>query len=91
MSMSKYLTVADFRAAQTDRIARAICREQCAFYGEPPCWLGNKDWPNRQCDEPGCHALAEAAVRINDRANPGAEPAADRQISTSVAKEPTDG
>ena len=45
-----------------DRVARAICREQCAFYGEPPCWLGNREWPNPNCDEPGCNALAAAAL-----------------------------
>ena len=54
----------------TDRIARAICREQCAVYGEPPCFesraehppFKNHIWPNPDCDEPGCHALAAAVV-----------------------------
>lgn len=53
-----------------DHIARAICREQCAFYGEPPCWLVDQVWPNPTCEEPGCHALAKAAVEAD--AMPGA-------------------
>lgn len=39
--------------------ARAICAEQCAMYGEPPCY--EHGWPNPDCDEPGCIALATAA------------------------------
>ena len=43
-----------------DDVARAICAENCAFYGEPPCHnIG--EWPNTNCDEPGCMALAKAA------------------------------
>lgn len=51
-----------------ETIARALCREQCAFRGEPPCFLVEDNqgdplpWPNPNCDEPGCHALAAAAV-----------------------------
>lgn len=49
--------------AQIDRMARAICREKCAFYGDPPCWrIG--DWPHETCDEPGCIALARAAAEV---------------------------
>lgn len=60
----------DFR----DKIAKAICTETCAFKGEPPCWSIHTDrpdgegkypameWPNPYCDEPGCHALAEAVI-----------------------------
>ena len=50
------------------RVARAICRERCAFRGEPPCFepqftdeaddLGLSP----HCDDPGCKALAIAAV-----------------------------
>lgn len=48
--------------AETDKIARALCQEQCAFYGEPPCWFFEKrGWPNSECNEPGCVALAMAA------------------------------
>lgn len=49
-----------------DLIQRAICRECCAFMGEPPCFEIRDDqdrdlpWPNDNCDEPGCHALALA-------------------------------
>jgi hypothetical protein len=51
-----------------DRVARAICREKCASYGEPPCFTLEDDdgnlvpWPNPHCDEPGCGALAVAAL-----------------------------
>lgn len=49
-----------------DRAARAICRERCAFMGDPPCYdsqrFGNLLWPNPDCDDPGCHALAKAAL-----------------------------
>lgn len=43
-----------------DLVARAICAEQCAVYGEPPCH--EFGWPNPNCDEPGCIALAMAAL-----------------------------
>jgi hypothetical protein len=46
-----------------DIVARAICAESCAHYGEPPCWrAAPEEWPNPQCDEPGCFALAQAAI-----------------------------
>jgi hypothetical protein len=63
-----------------DRVARAICREKCAFYGEPPCFTLEDDdgspvpWPNPHCDEPGCGALALAAL-----------------LATPVQQEPGDG
>lgn len=28
-----------------DKVARAICREQCAFYGDPPCWADGGCYP----------------------------------------------
>jgi hypothetical protein len=46
--------------------ARAICAETCAFMGEPPCW-NTGGWPNPECDEPGCFALARAALAALDR------------------------
>jgi hypothetical protein len=60
-----------------DKIARVICRESCAFYGEPPCFELHHDtlvdgkivplpWPNPNCDEPGCQALAAAVVAERD-------------------------
>lgn len=46
-----------------DSVARAICKESCAFYGEPPCYQTG-DWPNSQCNEPGCQSLAIAALGL---------------------------
>lgn len=63
----------------TDQVARAICAESCAYMGEPPCYNVRDDqdkpmpWPNPNCDEPGCQALALAAVAAMDN------------ISTTVA------
>jgi hypothetical protein len=51
-----------------ERVAMSICQEQCSFMGEPPCYRARDDqdralpWPNPNCDEPGCFALAEAAL-----------------------------
>ena len=52
------------RAAQIERVAIAICQETCAFYGEPPCWkiVAPEAWEKDDCGEPGCRALARAAV-----------------------------
>jgi hypothetical protein len=50
----------------SDRIARAICRETCAAYGDPPCFeledhKGRKvEWP--YACERDCQALAAAVV-----------------------------
>ncbi len=58
---------------EAEKIARAICREKCAFYGDPPCFemTGDQDeelpWPNPGCDEPGCHALAAAVAEALGR------------------------
>ena len=51
------------RETAQDRIARAICAEKCAFYGEPPCYR-IAEWPNEACDEPGCMALALAVLAV---------------------------
>lgn len=56
------------RAELVERVAKEICREKCAFYGEPPCWdLGDEyvqeTWPP-DCGEPGCFALATAAIDL---------------------------
>lgn len=48
-----------------DAVARAICAERCAHMGEPPCFdavFADEPWPNPNCDDPGCHALADAAL-----------------------------
>lgn len=54
--------------AEVEAAARAICAEQSAFMGEPACWaVKGADgcelpWPNPGCNEPGCHAVARAAL-----------------------------
>jgi hypothetical protein len=50
-------------ANMQERIARAICAETCAYVGEPACWTFTElPWPNPNCDEPGCQALAQVAA-----------------------------
>lgn len=46
-----------------ERVARTICQEQCAFYGEPSCW-DVSGGPSPHCDEPGCQAFADAAISL---------------------------
>jgi hypothetical protein len=64
---------ADITPELVEKVGKAICREQCAFMGEPPCWEVCADyddttkewkyvWPSPNCDEPGCVALAQAAL-----------------------------
>lgn len=56
-------TTARLTDDQFDAMHRAICQETCAFMGEPACWqVVPNEWPNPNCDEPGCHALALAAA-----------------------------
>ncbi len=59
---------------RVDAIERAICAERCALYGDPPCWrVSPEEWPNRECDDPGCRALAcvaEIAVRAYEKDAP---------------------
>ena len=55
-----------------ERVARAICAERCAFYGEPPCYVIDPDfveqeWQPENCNEPGCKALAMAALAAMER------------------------
>lgn len=53
----------DEPVGHVDAIERAICQEKCAYMGEPPCWrVSPEAWPNPECDEPGCRALAVVAV-----------------------------
>ena len=53
-----------------EQVARAMCQEKCAFYGDPPCWGLDpaeyviEPWNPDKCDEPGCGALADAAIAI---------------------------
>lgn len=48
--------------------AKRICKEECAFKGEPACYELRDDdgkplpWPAPRCDDPGCMALARAAL-----------------------------
>ena len=56
------------RAALVEKVAKAICREKCAFWDERPCWNLGDDyvqtpWPP-DCDEPGCFALAAVAIDL---------------------------
>lgn len=47
-----------------ERVAKAICQERCAHYGEPACWkLEPKIWPNPDCDCGGVTIAAIAAMR----------------------------
>jgi hypothetical protein len=58
------------RVALREKVARALCQEKCAFFGEPPCWGLDpaeyviEPWSPDTCDEPGCGALADAAIAI---------------------------
>lgn len=56
-------------SGDVETAARAVCRERCSFMGEPPCWEVGA-WPNEECDEPGCHALAKAAIAAWNRRAP---------------------
>ena len=51
-----------------EKVARAICREKCAFMGEPPCFVVMDDspftFPPETCCEPGCVSEATAAIRV---------------------------
>jgi hypothetical protein len=58
------------RAALREKVAKKLCQEKCAFYGEPPCWGLDPNeyviepWNPDTCDEPGCGALADAAIDL---------------------------
>lgn len=63
------MPLTSFSDADVREVAMALCREHCAYYGEPPCFAIRDDrtgkhlpWPPESCDEPGCMALAHAAV-----------------------------
>lgn len=68
---------------QIERVARAICQERCAFYGEPPCWRGHEEWwaTGEDCSafgridtelasDVGCRAMAKAAILAMGDATP---------------------
>jgi hypothetical protein len=50
------------------RPAMAICRERCAYRGEPPCFEISKElgeaWPPTSCDAPSCVILAATALAM---------------------------
>ncbi len=57
---------------QIEMVAKAICAECCAFYGERPCYDPGEEyvpqeWQPEDCDEPGCEALAMAAIAAMKR------------------------
>ncbi len=51
-------------------VARAICQERCAFYGDPPCWrIAAEEYAISDCNDPengshdvGCRTLAGVAI-----------------------------
>lgn len=50
-------------AAAEDRVIRAMCRERCAEFGDPPCYeIAPEDWTSG-CDGCDCHQLGPVAVR----------------------------
>jgi hypothetical protein len=51
---------------QLEAVTRAICAERCAFYGEPPCWqVAPEKFALTDCDDVGCRAMANAAIRAD--------------------------
>jgi len=58
------------REEMVEKMARGICREKCAFMGEPPCFemmdKVDDQWPPAGCCEPGCMAEAAAALKELD-------------------------
>jgi hypothetical protein len=64
------MTSDEARAALREKVAKKLCQEKCAFYGEPPCWGLDPNeyviepWNPDTCDEPGCGALADAAIAV---------------------------
>lgn len=63
-------TVAVALQEKCDRIVRLICRERCSYLGVPACWAltdnQNKPlpWPNPNCSDPACQALAVASMLV---------------------------
>ena len=52
-----------------DAMARGICRDRCAFMGEPACWQlddadgGPYPFPAEGCGDVNCVDMARAAIR----------------------------
>lgn len=51
-----------------DDIAKAICAERCASYGDPPCYtLAGVVWDSGKCDsihDCDCASMASAVFRL---------------------------
>lgn len=63
MSDMTKIEVDCYHPARFDKAIRAVCAESCAHRGEPPCWeICPEEWPNPNCDEPGCKWLAFRAI-----------------------------
>ncbi|MFV1689996.1 hypothetical protein VWZ40_00905 [Phaeobacter sp. JH20_21] len=62
--MTDLIKAADALAEEErmERIARTICAEKNAVYGEPPCWKVDGPWPNPDCGDCTCHDLAKAVL-----------------------------
>ncbi len=59
-------------AGGREEIARALCAEKCAVYGEPPCYTIEGEWPNPHCGDCTCHDMADVVLKL--RAEPGKHP-----------------
>lgn len=50
-----------------DAVARVVCAERCASYGDPPCWsLPDVTWDSGKCDnihDCDCASIAKAVSR----------------------------
>ena len=80
------------REAVREAVAKAACRECCAFMGEPPCFEVTGDsgeelpWPNPDCDAPGCGAIADAALSALTALGLAVVPVATLQAALSLAE-----
>ena len=84
------------RAESLRAIGQSICAEQCAFYGDPPCWKISDEWPERTCDA-NCLTLARLALEaaqprdealVRAALEAAARECADWQAFTKYAQEP---
>jgi hypothetical protein len=57
---------AKLQVVMRDRVMRAICRERCAAYGEPPCHEVIGYTGDCESDE-DCRALALAAIQAMEQ------------------------
>ena len=45
-----------------ERMARAVCKERCAYFGDPPCWSVVAKWRPNICIGGHCDDIATAAL-----------------------------